>query len=197
MKLRLAKTQAFLGRWYYSIGSLFQLLCLLRCVLWPNGAKYAYSVYRTQIGMWGWQIEWYRFQCSRFTLTPQMGGIILHWNSGHTAADRAQLCIERLWEVVGELLIGATPDSLNSPKSPLTPKIGISKIPLLTIWIDRRCEVMVVANLPKYSVNWHYVLPGKKFVQHIGDLSPTICWLFSIIREAKMFGVLRTSYHCP
>ena len=40
------------------------------------------------------------------------------------AAGRAQFCIERYWEVVGELSIGTNPDPLTIPQ---TPKLGISK----------------------------------------------------------------------
>ena len=42
-----------LGRLCYSIGGPFPSLsvCLPRCVLWQNGARYAYSVYISRIGM--------------------------------------------------------------------------------------------------------------------------------------------------
>ena len=37
------------------------------------------------------------------------------------------------------------------------------------------CEVIVVANTPKYSVDSYKRLPVKKNCKHIGGLSPTIC----------------------
>ena len=47
-----------------------------------------------------------------------------------------------------------------------------------TLWIDRLCEGIIVANAPNRSVDSHYVCRLKKIVQHISGLSPTICGLF-------------------
>ena len=76
-------------------------VCLPRCVLWPNGARYAYSVYISWIRMWGRDFDWCQFRPRRSTLTPQIGVTTWHWNCGQTVADRAKLCIERYQEVVG------------------------------------------------------------------------------------------------
>ena len=69
-----------LGRRCYSIGDLFRSLCLSvvrlpRCVLWPNGARYAFSVYRSWIGMWERDFDWYNYRPPRFTLSPNGGRI--------------------------------------------------------------------------------------------------------------------------
>ena len=83
---------------------------------------------------------------------------------GQTAADRAKLCIESYWEVFG-LSIGTTHDPYLFPNSPNPPNWGFPKTSPsnygqtvadgATLWIDRRCEVIVVANAPKYSVDSH------------------------------------------
>ena len=60
--------------------------------------------------MCGRHFDWYHFRPLRSTLSPRLGvewkDIIWHWNSAETATDRAQLYIERYWEVVGALSIG-------------------------------------------------------------------------------------------
>ena len=91
-----------------------------------------------------------------------MGVITWHWNCGQTAADRAKLCIEMYWEVVGGLSIGAYPNPANTP---LTPKIGDLKTPLLnygqtvadgaTFCTDRRCEVIIIIIIIVYRTVFH------------------------------------------
>ena len=78
------------------------------------------------------------------------------------AADKAKPCMDRHWKVVGGLSIGANPNSLTLP---ITPKIWDLKLPPsncgqtaadgATLGTGRRCEVIVVANVPKYSVDSH------------------------------------------
>ena len=38
------------------------LYSLPRCVLWPNGARWAYSVYRSRIRIWVRHFDWYHFR---------------------------------------------------------------------------------------------------------------------------------------
>ena len=88
--------------------------------MWPNGANGANNVYRSRIGMWGRDFDWYHFLPARSTLTPQVGGRIggSKLDIGIAAKRRQieqKLCIERYWEVVGRLSIGATRDPLTLP----------------------------------------------------------------------------------
>ena len=48
--------------------------------LWSNGAKQAYGVYRSRIGMRGRHFDWYRFRLPRSTLTPHTGDPIVDHN---------------------------------------------------------------------------------------------------------------------
>ena len=63
---------------------------------------------------WGRDFDWYHFITPRSTLTPKWGSRIgdSKFDIGQTAADRAKLCIDRYWDVVGDLSIGAYPNSL-------------------------------------------------------------------------------------
>ena len=100
----------FLDRRCCSIAGLFRSLwlsvvCLPRCALWPNGARYAYIVYRSQIGMWGRDFDWHLFRSPRSTIIPQIGGRIggsqnSIINCGQTVADWATLWIDRRREVI-------------------------------------------------------------------------------------------------
>ena len=49
-------------------------VCLPRCVLCPNGARQAYSVYRSRIGRLSRHLDWYHFRPPWSTLT---GGVEL------------------------------------------------------------------------------------------------------------------------
>ena len=54
-----------------------------------------YSVYRSRIGMWGGDFDWYHFRPPMSTLTVQNGGRIgwfklWHWNCGQMATDKAK-----------------------------------------------------------------------------------------------------------
>ena len=42
----------------------------MRCVLWLSCARYAYGVYRSQVGTWGRHFVWYHFRPPKPTLTP-------------------------------------------------------------------------------------------------------------------------------
>ena len=110
----------YLGRQCFSTGCLFRSLCRLpRCVLWPNGARYAYSVYRGQIGILSWHFGGYIFWPPPPPPTREFrpdGG-----------RYRSKLCIDRYWEVVDGLLIPATPDPTTPPPY-LTPKLHITKL---------------------------------------------------------------------
>ena len=55
-------------------------VCLTRCVLWPTGARYAYSVHRSRIGMWGGHFDWHHCRPPRFTLTPKTRSRIRGYN---------------------------------------------------------------------------------------------------------------------
>ena len=46
------------------------------------------------------------------------------------------------------------------------------------LWSQRRCEVIVVANAPKYSVDFSWF---ALICEHIDGLSPTICGLFVLL----------------
>ena len=64
--------------------------------------------------MWGRQ-GFEPFSTPLSTLTPnkgQNGGDNLQLSFSQTVADRAKLCIEMYWEVVGGLSIGATLDPI-------------------------------------------------------------------------------------
>ena len=109
----------FLGCQWYSLGGLFRSLCLSSvCLsaaswLWLNGIRYAYSVYRSRIGMWERHFDLQHFWHLGLPQPPNgdsnwWGGIIWHWNFGQIAADRAKHCIERCCEVVDGLSIGAS-----------------------------------------------------------------------------------------
>ena len=99
------------------------------------------------------------------------------------AAHKANLSNERYWEVVGELSIGTT----LPPNSPL---------------IGRHCEVIVLANAPKYSADSHLSLSYQinKSVNTSGALVPQFVGLsyFSNIssRVGNKFGTnLQPHWH--
>ena len=91
---------------------------------------------------------------------------------------------------MGVLSIGTTPDLLATQ----TPKIWDLKTPPLNygqmdadeaiVWIDRRCEIIVVANAPKCSLNSHKNLRATKFASTLAVLVPQFVgfscspWLF-------------------
>ena len=102
------------------------------------------------------------------------------------------------WEVVGRLSIGTTLDPLTLPQFSNPPKLGNPKLPPsnydhtaadgATLWIDRRCEVIVIGNVAAKIFNGlAFKFAGKKNCEHVGGLSPTICGrvLFSISPEMK------------
>ena len=80
------------------------------------------------------------------------------------AADREELRIGSYWEVVGGLSIDTNPDPqhiFNSQnrgsQRPPPSNYGQTVADGITFWIDRRCQVIAVANVPKYSMDSHYV----------------------------------------
>ena len=80
-------------------------VCLPRCVLWPNGARWTYSVYRRRIGIWGRDFGWYHFRPPVSMLTPRIGrGVITwHWNCDQTVTEtKLRLCIKMGGLSVGE-----------------------------------------------------------------------------------------------
>ena len=158
-----------------------------------------FGLWHNILGCQCYSIDWYHFRPPRFPLTPQMGNrigggvIISHWNCGQTTPDRAKLCTDRYWEVMGGLSIGTTPDPRNSPnpqifRSVKTPPSNYSQTVAdgATLWIDRRCEIVVVANAPKYSFSWFTLkFAGSNICEHISGLSPTNCGLFLLLVEIR------------
>ena len=144
---------------------------LPRFILWPNGARLAGSMYRNRLGMWGRRFHWYHFRSRWSTLIPQTGfelggGIIWQWNYGQASTDRAKLCIERYWEVVGCLSANSIPRDAHS---------------------SYKCIQIVGFGL--------YLTAGKKdFVQRIGGHRSTICVFFPCF-FAETSNALTSRFH--
>ena len=86
-------------------------------------------------------------------------------------AVRAKLCINRYWQVVGGLSVGTTPEPHNTPPSNYCQTVADG----VTLRIDRRREVVVDENAPKYSVE---SLPVEKFVSISAAIVPQIVGFF-------------------
>ena len=86
------------------------------------------------------------------------------------------------------------------PNTPLTPKLEISKPPLnysqtvadgATLWIDKRCEVKVVASA--HHILWIRIeVCQLRCVQHIGGLSTTIFGLFYSLYRPSQFSYVNS-----
>ena len=92
------------------------------CYSWQSweGIVDGSSRYNERRSFWAADFDWYHFRPPRPTLTPPNAGgrgsnwgfETWHWNCGKTASDRAKLCIERYWEIVGALAVVANPNPL-------------------------------------------------------------------------------------
>ena len=106
-----------------------------------------------------------------------------------------KLCIERYWDVVGGLSIGATPDSItlhptclpqNGDPKTLSSHNGQTVADGATLWTDRHCEGIIVANS-------HYVFRLKNLSNTSAALAPQFVG-FSCGPWRKLYDSLRDHF---
>ena len=80
-------TLTFLGRRCFCVVSLFRSLCLPRCVMWQNGARYAYVVFRSRIWMRSRHFDWYNFRPPGSVRTTKRERVYLLGGIGKSCVD--------------------------------------------------------------------------------------------------------------
>ena len=156
----------------------FQLLYHLpRCVLCPNGARWAYSVYQSRIWMLGRRFDWYRFclllphsaHLNTQGVQLEKGHILqvkLRPNGGRTARWSKRL----YWEVWGSR------------------RVGFQLVPALA--------AQLTSNRPQIGCIKIATLLAAKFVWLLSGLSPQICELFLLTEFLLNFHQPLLAQHC-